>query len=134
MAKAKRSGFERRIAKSLTDRGITYTYESHSFVYWKKPYKPKCFDCGSTEVYEERIYTPDFWLPDYGFFLETKGKFTATDRKKMQLVRKANPEVDIRMVFMTDNKLTKQSKKRYSDWATENDYLYSVGDVDDEWL
>lgn len=134
MARAKRSNFERRIAKSLTDRGITYAYEACSFVYWKKPYKPTCFSCGSDDVYSEHLYTPDFWLPDYGFYLETKGKFTPTDRKKMQLVRRDNPEVDIRMVFMTDNKLTKKSKKRYSDWADDNGYKYSIGDIDDEWF
>jgi hypothetical protein len=134
VAKAKRSGFERRIAKDLTDRGVRYRYEPDSFVYYKKPYKPVCRECGSKNVASVRSYTPDFYLPDHGFYIETKGKFTPADRKKMQLVREANPEVDIRLVFMTDNKTTKTGTKRYSDWSRENGFDYSVGNVPKNWL
>lgn len=134
MARAKRSNFEREIAKWLTDRGIRYQYESDSFVYYKRPYKPKCLDCGSTNVASVRVYTPDFYLPDYGFWIEAKGKFGQTDRKKMSLVKRDNPDLDVRIVFMTDNKMGRGGTKRYSDWAEEQGFQYSIGEPDDEWF
>lgn len=132
--KKKRSKFEDRVARELTALGVTYAYEPHQYTYYKKPYKPVCLDCGSKNVASERIYTPDFWLPDYGFYIEAKGKFAPADRKKMQLVREAHPELDVRLVFMANNKTSKNGKKRYSDWAEESGFLYSVGEIDESWF
>lgn len=134
MPKRKRSNFERRVAKSLTDRGITYRYESESFEYHLRVYKPLCMSCGDTDVVSIRSYTPDFYLPDSDIFVETKGKFTAPDRQKMINVKKRNPGLDLRLVFMNDNKLSKASKTRYSDWAEKNGFLYAIGDIPDEWV
>lgn len=123
------------MAAALTKRGVRYAYEPDSYTYYRKPYKPVCLDCGSKNVASERSYTPDFWLPDYGFYIEAKGKFAPSDRKKMQLVRENNPDLDVRILFMSDNKTTKRGTKRYSDWCEDNGYLYCIGpEVPEEWL
>lgn len=113
---------------------MRYQYEVCSFTYYKKPYKPVCLDCGSKNVASERSYTPDFYLPDQDIYVETKGKFTPGDRKKMQLVKRDNPDIDLRIVFMSNNKTTKRGTKRYSDWAEYNGFLYAIGDIPDEWF
>ena len=33
------------------------------------------------------IYTPDFWLPDYGHFAEVKGLWAGSGKKKMKMAR-----------------------------------------------
>mgnify|MGYP002700980301 FL=1 len=46
-----------------------------------------------------RKYTPDFLLPN-GIIIETKGLFTAQDRRKHILIKKQHPELDIRFVLL----------------------------------
>ena len=58
-----RSNFELTVAQQLVKHKIKYEYESCSLSYIRK--------C---------TYTPDFFLQDYGFFIEVKGQFTAPDR------------------------------------------------------
>mgnify|MGYP003525181812 FL=1 len=70
-------------------------------------------------------------------YIESKGKFTAQDRKKMVLVKEQNPEADIRLLFMRDNYLTTQKKSKYSTWAIRNDFTFAVsysGHVPDSWI
>ena len=38
-----------------------------------------------------------------GIIIETKGRFTAADRRKHLLVRKQHPHLDIRFVFENSN-------------------------------
>lgn len=67
-------------------------------------------------------YTPDFYCDKNCVFYETKGRFTAEDRKKMKFVVDQNPEVTIIMVFQDPNrKLTKAPKsKTYWQWCEAN--------------
>lgn len=58
----------------------------------------------------------------------------ASERKKLLDVKSANPDLDLRLVFMRDNKITKRSKKRYSDWAEENGFPWAIGEPPDEWF
>ena len=68
-------------------------------------------------------------------YVESKGRFTATDRKKMKLVKEANPELDIRLLFQTpDNKITKGSKTTYVDWAVKHGYPWAAKEIPQEWL
>lgn len=117
-----RSGFELKVAKALDARKVKYEYEETKIAY---------------EVpVTKRTYTPDFKLPN-GIFIEAKGRFTAADRKKMSLVIEQNPDLDIRMLFMLDNTLSKSSKTTYSMWSEKRNIKYHVskdGDIPDEWL
>ena len=81
-----------------------------------------------------RTYTPDFEL-DNGIIIETKGLFSAGDRRKHIEVQKQHPKLDIRFVFSNANaKLYKGAKSRYCDWCEKNDFLYSHRLIPQGWL
>lgn len=85
----------------------------------------------------EKEYTPDFLLEfrdGTKRFIEVKGHFKWEDREKMYAVKKAHPNLDIRMVFDRDNKIAKNSKMRYSDWCAKYGYMCAFGSIPDEWL
>lgn len=83
----------------------------------------------------ERTYCPDFYLPKQGIYIEAKGKLDADTKAKMIAVKKAHPELDIRIVFMRgENRLTKRSKTTYMDWAQKNGFVCADGEIPEEWL
>ena len=131
-----RSKFEARIAKDLKDRGIKYEYEAYSYEY-KEPLRrnrAECMDCGSSNLQRTGWYTPDFFLGK-GTIIECKGRFTASDRRKMLAVRTAHKDLkDIKLLFMKDNKIHRKSSTCYSDWAMENGFDFSIGTLKDTWL
>ena len=99
-----RSGLERQVAELLDELKIDYKYEDSKFPY-----------------VIEHTYTPDFRVGD--IYLETKGYFDAPSRRKMLAVKKANPDLDIRLVFQAPhNKINKKSKTTYAKWATKNGF------------
>lgn len=131
----KRSKFEEKIGAQLDAKGIGYSYESWSYEY-DEPLRrnmARCGDCGGKNLLRTGWYTPDFFL-DNGCIIETKGRFTAADRRKMVAVRAAHPDTDIKMLFMRDNKIHKRSETRYSDWCNANGFDYAIGEVPDRWL
>ncbi len=121
-----RSGFEFKTLKHLTERGIAFTYESEVI-----PYSVPA----STHK-----YTPDFivtTITGKKLYLECKGLWDRASRKKMELVVQQHPELDIRMVLMRDNKLTKVSKTSYTQWAAKRGIKCCVsplGHIPLEWL
>ena len=99
-----RSGLERQVAELLDELKIDYDYEP-----CKVPYVI------------EANYIPDFQVGDV--YLETKGFFKPTDRRKMVAVKKSNPDLDIRLVFQAPyNKISKKSKTTYAKWAEKNGF------------
>ena len=113
-----RSGLEEKISNLLLELGVKYEYEST-----KVPYVLEC------------NYTPDFLLPN-GVFLETKGRLTEEDRRKMKAVKKSNPELDIRFVFQAPfNKIYKGSKTTYAKWAEKHGFPWCpFHSIPLEWL
>jgi hypothetical protein len=105
-----RSGLEKRIRTYLEEQGIPFKYEPCSFPY-----------------VTEHKYTPDFLINDT--YIEAKGRFTATDRKKMLEVKKNNPDIVLCILFQRDQTITKSSKTLYSTWAIENGFPHSIGEV-----
>jgi hypothetical protein len=115
-----RSGLEERVAEQLDQLGVAYTYEKLKLKYIKPA--------------SEHVYTPDFVLPN-GIIVETKGRFLAADRQKHILVKRHNPELDIRFVFSNSNaKISKASKTTYAMWCRKNNYLFSDKTIPEEWL
>jgi len=117
-----RSGYERKLWKFLQSNDVDLSYESVSIPY-KVPVK-------------NRRYTPDFILFN-GIYVEAKGKLDAKAREKMQLVVEQHPDLDIRILLMRDNKISKQSKTRYSDWCRKVGIKYHVsehGEIPPEWM
>ena len=114
-----RSGLEVTIQDDLKAAEIDAEYESI-----KIEWEDLCY----------RKYTPDFLLPN-GIIIETKGLFTADDRRKHTLVKKQHPHLDIRFVFSSSKrKLSKQSKTTYGEWCTKQGFLYSDKKIPDTWL
>ena len=116
-----RSGFEAKVATKLKENKVKFSYEVDKIKY----VVPESY----------HTYTPDFTLPN-GIVLEVKGRFTPADRKKMSLVIEQNPTLDIRLIFMTDNTLSRTSKTRYSDWCNKRNIKYHVskdGSIPSEW-
>lgn len=116
-----KSGFEKKGAESLERQGIPFEYETLKIKY--------------TVPEKTRTYIPDFVLPN-GVICEFKGKLDRAVREKMALVIEQNPGLDIRMLFMRDNKIAKNSKTRYSDWCKKRGIPYAIsesGHIPDEW-
>lgn len=119
---ALKSGFEKKGAAYLKERGVPFEYEST-----KVPYVVPA---------KKKNYIPDFVLPN-GIFVELKGKLDRDVREKMALVVEQNPDLDIRMLFMRNNKIAKNSKTRYSDWCEKRGIVYAVseaGQIPEEWI
>jgi len=111
-----RSEFEDVVIEGLNLAKINHTYESVVLKY-EIPATP-------------HKYTPDIILEN-GIICELKGYMDAATRKKMLLVVKQNPDLDIRMVFQNPNtKITKSSKTTYAIWSTKNGIKWgTVGDL-----
>ncbi len=113
-----RSNAEELFADSLTESSITFQYEE-----FKLPYVVS------------KHYCPDFFLTDYGFFVEYKGYFKPADRKKHLLIKKQHPTIDLRFVFQNPwNRLNKRSKTTYADWCDRHGFLWAEGSLPKSWL
>ena len=113
-----RSGLEHKISIDLKERKVKYLYEKI-----KIEWEDLCY----------RTYTPDFVLNN-GIIIESKGMFTASDRRKHLLIQKQHPELDIRFVFSNCNsKLNKRSKTTYASWCDKHNFLYATKKVPLDW-
>lgn len=100
-----RSGLEDRFGNFLREHDVEFGYESDVLEY-EVPAK-----IGK--------YKPDFKIQ--GIYLETKGRFTSEDRKKMLFVFRSNPDVNLLMVFpKPNNTITRKSRTTYGDWCDKN--------------
>lgn len=114
-----RSDYELQLAKSLAEMGVDFRYEEEKITYVPKP----------------KTYTPDFYLPEQGIYIEAKGFFSPADRQKMLLVTSQNPLLDIRMVFLrATNKLNRSSQTTYGKWCDKHGILWADGTIPLEWL
>lgn len=113
-----RSGLESKVNDQLTNAGVPFTYEDVKIEWEDLAY---------------RKYTPDFILAN-GIIIETKGLFTADDRRKHLLIQKQHPELDIRFIFSNcKSRLNKKSKTTYADWCNKHQFLYATKTVPLEW-
>jgi len=114
-----RSGLEKTVEDELKQLNIDVKYESI-----KIEWEDLCY----------RKYTPDFLLPN-GIIVETKGLFTAADRRKHLLVQKQHPELDIRFVFSSSKRrLSKVSKTTYAGWCEKHNFLYADKKIPEDWI
>lgn len=127
-----RSQFEYSVAQQILNKGTTFEYETYEYQYWIKT-RGECACCGSRDIWEEHWYNPDFLLPN-GIWLEAKGKWTPKDREKHKAMQRDHPDVDVRFVFMRNNKIHKNSNTRYSDYCDKHGMKWCVGSIPREWL
>ena len=101
-----RSGFESKFKCYLDSNDIQSEYEQHKLTY--------------NIPASNHTYTPDFKIAD-NVFIETKGLFDATDRKKHLLIQSQHPNIRIIIVFQNWNtKINKKSKTSYKMWCDKN--------------
>ena len=113
-----RSKAEKEFANVLADAKINFAYEPNRIPY-----------------VASKTYLPDFYLVDYGFYIEFKGYFKSSDRTKHMLIKEQNPLIDIRFVFMNANmKLNKTSKTSYGFWCDQHGFKWAENKIPDEWL
>lgn len=68
-------------------------------------------------------------------YIETKGRLTSFDRTKLKAIKERHPDVDLRLVLMSDNKIRKNSKVRYSDWCEKYGFPWCIGvGIPTKWL
>lgn len=102
-----KSGLEHKVAETLITINYPVNYETETLKYSVPASLHK--------------YTPDFVFTkkDGGtMYVETKGRWTTIDRKKMKHVLESNPGIDLRIVFQNGTqRLTKTSKTTYEAYA-----------------
>tara|TARA_R110000765_G_scaffold63594_3_gene123521 strand:+ start:380 stop:754 length:375 start_codon:yes stop_codon:yes gene_type:complete len=114
-----RSNFELQFAAYLHKYKIKFAYESVKIKF----------------IVDPKTYCPDFYLQDYDFYIETKGRLTTSDRVKHLYIKKQHPRIDIRFVFMNSKKkLYKGSPTTYARWCDKHSFLYADRIIPEEWL
>ena len=114
-----RSGLEHKLSIYLDELDVSYLYEKIKIEWEDLAY---------------RTYTPDFVL-DNGIIIETKGMFTAADRRKHLAIKKQHPKLDIRFVFTNSRvKLYKGSKTCYGQWCIKHKFRYYDRIIPEDWL
>lgn len=135
MANNYRSGYEGQIGQDLDKRGVAYDFERFTLPYTSPVRGGSCLTCGSKKTGKARKYTPDFIFrkQDESFLVvEAKGRFPSTDRSKMRDVKKAYPEMDIRILFQ---KRSKPQMDILIRWCDKNGFPYAFGNqVPPQWL
>ena len=114
-----RSGLEKKLADELKILKIKFSYESLKIEWEDLAY---------------RTYTPDFILNN-GIIIETKGMFTAADRRPHIQIKRQHPMLDIRFIFENSNrKLRKGAKSTYGQWCYKYSFRFSNRIVPEDWL
>jgi hypothetical protein len=114
-----RSGLEKKLADELKVLKVKFSYESLKIEWEDLAY---------------RTYTPDFVLNN-GIIIESKGMFTAADRRKHLAIKRQHPKLDIRFVFENSRrKLRKGAKSTYGEWCYKYGLLYSNRVIPEEWV
>jgi len=127
-----RSGFEGQVADDLRDRNIPFQYETATFEYVSTVRGGFCMGCGSKKCGKLRKYTPDFYLPQYDMYVETKGRFPSTDRSKMRDVKRSNEFLDVRILFQ---KTSRPQMAKLQAWCDKFGFICAFGSsVPEEWL
>ena len=114
-----RSGLEKKLADELKVLKVKFSYESLKIEWEDLAY---------------RTYTPDFVLNN-GIIIESKGMFTAADRRKHLAIKRQHPKLDIRFVFENSRrKLRKGAKSTYGEWCYKYGLLYSNRVIPEDWV
>ena len=120
-----KSGLEEVVYNFLNKQNIKFVYEGIKISFT------------SPEI--KKTYTPDFPITN-SFIVETKGAFNSADRKKMKLIKKQNPNLDIRFIFSNSKtKIGKKSKTTYGKWCEMFGFKYhciqsTKKEIPDDWL
>lgn len=114
-----RSGLELSVSEKLKQQNVKFLYEALKIEWEDLAY---------------RTYTPDFILYN-GIIIETKGMFTAADRRKHLAIQRQHPKLDIRFVFENSRrKLRKGAKSSYAEWCIKYGFKYHDRIIPEDWI
>lgn len=129
MANKYRSKLEQLTAALLKRNKIKFEYESIKLKYDFPVRGGYCSSCKSgKQVVRRRHYLPDFVLGSNSI-LEAKGILGSSERSKFLAIKKSNPEWNVAFVFGADNKLSRNSKQRYSDWCRDHGFDFGIKEL-----
>jgi predicted nuclease of restriction endonuclease-like RecB superfamily len=120
-----KSGLELTVANQIKEAKYPVNYETEKLEYVVPATNHK--------------YTPDFIFQKKNgetMYVETKGRWTTIDRRKMKNILASNPGVDLRIVFQNPNqKITKGSKTTYEMYANKLGITHvAKKDIPAEWF
>jgi hypothetical protein len=127
------SKFEVEVAKQLYSAKMKFTYETTSYYYEEPVSSGLCTECGSKDTVTTHWYTPDFFL-DNGVIIESKGKLDMATRKKLKAIKNSNPDLELKLLFMRNNRINRGSKTYYEDWARKQGFDCTTKTIPKEWL
>jgi hypothetical protein len=104
-ANAYKSGLENKFQEACKLRGWELPYEANKIKY--------------VIPASNHTYTPDFTVTN-NVYIETKGLWTGTDRKKAVFIKEQHPNITILYVLQRNQKISKKSATSYLDWAEKN--------------
>lgn len=124
------SRFEFEVFTALKEQGyaIRKTGPEDSLHYTSTTIGGRCTACGSGKVVQERVFTADLFVDTTdesggagnnvrtGYYLETKGYLRSTRRSLLRAFRKAQPNVDLRLIVQRDYPV---GKGTLTEWATK---------------
>lgn len=115
-----RSKFEKEIISKLKNKKIKFFYEHERIKY----VQPSIL----------RAYTPDLYFPNTNVYVELKGRFKLSDRKKHLWLRDSTKH-DIRFCFQNERvKISKSSKTTYADWCQKNNFKFCNKIIPKDWM
>ncbi len=100
-----KSGFEKRFQEKTRELGYELPYEERKLKY--------------TIPQATHSYTPDFEVTR-NVFIETKGIWSVSDRKKALLIKEQHPSIKILYVLYKDQRLYKKADTTYLEWAKKH--------------
>ncbi len=120
-----KSGLELKVAEQIKEAKYPVNYETEKLEY--------------TVPATDHKYTPDFVFEKKNgstMYIETKGRWTTIDRKKMKHILACNPNIDLRIVFQNPNqKISKGSKTTYEMYAKKLGITHvAKKDIPESWL
>ena len=120
-----RSGLELKVADQIKEAEYPVNHEKETLQYIVPQKNSK--------------YTPDFIFTKKSgqiMYIETKGRWTSTDRQKMKHVLASHPDIDLRIIFQNPNqKISKGSKTTYEMYAKKIGIEYvAKKEMPIEWL
>ena len=118
-----RSGFEREVSVKLDKFNLEWEFEAYECDYMLRVRRGTCIACNSSAVFSQHTYTPDFTIEGKDYVIEVKGRLTSRDRTKLIAVQATN--VEVRLIFRYDNKLSAGTETRYSDWCKKEGFRYT---------
>jgi|ERR1051326_955648 hypothetical protein len=107
-----RNKFEKKLYGQLKRARAVFSYEGKKFPYVLAKH-----------------YTPDFCIKTIlgMVYIESKGYLRPEDKAKLVAVKRQHPEIDLRIVFYSEN-------KKYIKWAEKHGFKYAINRIPKEWL